>query len=115
MRCNSAILGQVNLRFEGLCMGRKLLGTQHCESRLCCCSNLQSSKDDAKRVDYLLDLHQGIIAVLEEIAHFLRVHLDNTQQQLPRQPEGQRRFGIDDRICSNGAYEDLAHLKNVTA
>ena len=64
---------------------------------------------------YLLDLHQGIVAVLEEIAHFLRVHLDNTQQQLPRQPEGQRRFGIDDRICINGAYEDFAQSKSVTA
>ena len=37
---------------------------------------------------HLLDLNQGIIAILKEVPHFLRVHLHNAKEQLTGQSEG---------------------------
>ncbi len=49
---------------------------------------------------HLLDLDERVVAVLEEVAHFLGVHLDHAQQQLAGQPQRQRRLRVDDGVCS---------------
>jgi len=51
----------------------------------------------------LLDLRKRVVAVLVQVADLLGVDLDHAQQQLPRQPQRQRRLWVDDGVCTRRA------------